>query len=379
MRPKKAAFVHSDEIEKYHYPPECPFKTERAGRTREILQSMGYYTGGGRIEVPPQSAQEEDLRLFHTKEYLRVLKDATRGELNPEALFMGLGTDETPIFRDMFSYAALAAGGSITGAWLLLDGRADIAFNPSGGFHHADAEHAGGFCYINDIVLACKVLSAAGRRVFCVDIDAHHGNGTQAAFYHSAEVFTLSLHESGKTLYPWGGSVQEIGEGSGHGYNVNIPLPAGTDDDTYLAAFREVVPPLIRAFAPDVIVLEIGMDILSVDPLTHLKMTNNVVADIIPLITQFQKPILATGGGGYEPESAARGWALAWCVLAGIDFETDMYIGMGGTFLGSSEWEAGLRDMRAYTRGADRDAVVTQTASAVENVKKRVFPIHGID
>jgi acetoin utilization protein AcuC len=379
MCPRRAVFIHSDEIERFHYPPRSPFKTERAGMTRSILRSIDRYTGAGRSEAPPVPAASADLGLFHTRDYLEVLKQASAGTVDPaRALAAGLGSEETPIFRDLHDYAVLASGGTLGGARMVLDGAVDVAFNPSGGYHHAERERAGGFCYINDIVLACSVLAGADRRVLCVDIDAHHGNGTQEAFYRTSQVLTVSLHESGHTLYPWGGFENEIGEADGRGYNVNLPVPAGTDDEAYGAAFAQIVPPLAEAYDPDVVVLEIGMDILSVDPLTHLNMTNNVLADIIRAMKRTGKPILATGGGGYHPESTARGWAVAWLELCGIDIEEDLTIGMGGVFLGTNEWQAGLRDMRVYSRGETRNETVRRLRTSVEYLKRHVFPIHGL-
>lgn len=375
MDMSKAFFVHSDTIEQHHYPPDCPFKTERAGQTLRILRSMGYHTGE---LAAPRAADDEELTAFHTQHYIEILARAVAGDLDAEGLFMGLGTPETPVFKDLVSYSRLAVGGSLVAADLILSGAATVVFNPSGGFHHALPEMAGGFCYLNDVVLALKRLSNAGRRVLCLDIDAHHGNGQQFAFYDSPAVFTISTHESGKTLYPWGGWVDEIGDGDGRGYNVNVPLPAGTDDEIYGLVFKEIVPPLIKAYAPDVIMLEIGMDILATDPLTHLGMTNNAVADAIPLLTQFQVPLLVTGGGGYQPDDTARGWALAWTALCGIDIETDLYIGLGGTFLGSTEWKAGLRDKQSFRRGDEKRAIVDELEQTVTSIKRNVFPIHGI-
>ena len=123
-------------------------------------------------------------------------------------------------------------------------------FNLLGGFHHAMAERAGGFCYLNDVVLACMRLADAGKRVLYLDVDAHHGDGVQAAFYNRKDVMTISMHESGKTLFPWGGFENEIGEGAGSGYNVNVPLPAETYDEAFLWAFDRVVVPLVEAYFP---------------------------------------------------------------------------------------------------------------------------------
>jgi acetoin utilization protein AcuC len=375
---RTGVFIHSDELERYHYPPDCPFKTERAAMTRSILRSMGLYTGENTNEIPPRPATEQELLLFHQPEYLQALRRVSQGDFRAEDLHRGLGTQDTPLFSDLYRYTELAAGGTITGAGLILDGNADLIFNPSGGFHHAFPAAAGGFCYINDVVIGCKVIKAGGKRVFCLDLDAHHGNGTQSAFYDDPDVFTVSFHESGKTLFPWGGFEHEIGEGRGAGYNVNVPLPAHTDDDTFVLAFRNIVPPLLEAYNPEVIVVEIGMDILSVDPLTHLSMTNNAIADILPYLRDTEIPLLVVGGGGYNPEHTARGWALAWTILCGKEPDTSMSIGMGGVFLGNAEWSAGLRDGRIYTNGEEIVEIREQVENTISTIRKTVFPIHRI-
>jgi acetoin utilization protein AcuC len=378
MGPKQFAFIHSAEIERYHYPESCPFKTERAALTRSILISSCSFTGENRAEIAPRPLSDNEIGLFHTSDYIGRLKRVSSGKIDASDLFAGLGTPDTPIFGGLYSYAALAAGGTVTAANLILDSGVALAFNPSGGYHHALADKAGGFCYVNDVVLGCIALAKAGRKVFCLDLDVHHGNGTQAAFYSNPQVFTLSLHESGVTLFPWGGFETEIGEGDGRGFNVNVPLPAGTDDTLYCRVFNEIVPPLLSAYKPDVIVLELGMDVLSTDPLAHFKMTNNAFADLLPFVTSQGVPILAVGGGGYNPENTARGWALLWTVLCGIEPDSDMSIGMGGVFLGNAEWNAGLRDMKIYVTGDEKERNEKEADRVVEYIKKTVFPIHGI-
>ncbi|MBD3343620.1 MAG: acetoin utilization protein AcuC [Chitinivibrionales bacterium] len=375
----KTAFIHSEEIERYHYPDMCPFKTERAGMTKSLLKSMGLFGGGNSFEAAPVAITEKEANQFHTKRYLNILKRiSTTGDMKSDDFFYGLGTEETPVFYDLFPYSMLAAGATVTGARLLLEGAAGRVFNPSGGYHHALPEKAGGFCYINDIALGCKTLAKAGKRVLCLDLDAHHGNGTQHAFYKNSDVFTISIHESGKSLYPWGGFEDEIGEGRGAGYNVNIPIPPGTDDDAYLFIFETLVPPLIEFYDPDVIVCEIGMDILAGDPLTHLNMTNNVFAEILPDIMQLNKPMLVTGGGGYIPRKTARGWALVWTILNDMESAIEEPLGMGGVFLGSNEWQGGLRDMRVYSRGTKHSRIHTEIAETIRKIESTVFKMHKI-
>jgi acetoin utilization protein AcuC len=267
----------------------------------------------------------------------------------------------------------------LTATDLLLSGEADIAFNLLGGFHHAHAEHAGGFCYLNDVALACHRLAAAGKRVAYVDVDAHHGDGVQAAFYRRSDVLTISLHESGKTLYPWGGFENEIGEGPGEGFNVNISLPASTYDDAFLRAYREIVPPLLKAYAPDVIVVELGMDILAGDPLTHLMMTNNVVVEVAQHLMDLNKPLLVAGGGGYHIEHTLRGWALAWRTFAGEGDEDAFSMGLGGVMLGSSEWAGGLRDHQLPVSAGQRQRVDAELDATLRAVRQNIFRHHGLE
>ncbi|MDY7011040.1 MAG: acetoin utilization protein AcuC [Planctomycetota bacterium] len=379
MNPTKAVFIHSAEIEKYHYPPDCPFSSERAGKARRILASMGLLTGEGRREIAPEAAGRLTLESFHTPAYLDVLQKASKGDLDIEGLRMGLGTHECPVFIGLYEYAALASGGTLTGAKMILSGDVDVAFNPSGGYHHAHPAEASGFCYINDVVLACMHLAAGGMRVLFIDVDVHHCDGVQEAFYNRSDVMTLSLHESGKTLFPGTGFEDEIGVGDGKGYSVNVPLPVDTYDEAFIKAFRAVALPLIGAYDPDVIVLELGMDCLSGDPLAHLKLTNNAYAEVVQSVLDFGKPILAVGGGGYHIENTARGWALAWSILSGQNLAADeMSIGMGGVLLESTDWHGGLRDRMLVVDARKRRAVDPEVNATIEKVKSNVFSLHGL-
>ena len=273
---------------------------------------------------------------------------------------------------------AWACGAGLVGADALLEGRHDVVFNLLGGFHHAMAERAAGFCYLNDVVLACMRLAEGGKRVLYFDVDAHHGDGVQAAFYGSREVMTISMHESGKTLFPWGGFEDEIGEGEGRGYNVNVSLPAGTYDEAFVGAFDGVVMPLVEWFDPGVVVLELGMDTLAGDPLTHLRMTNNVVVEVAERLMRFGRPMLVAGGGGYNVENTVRAWTLAWRTFARENDEYDFGMGMGGVMLESSEWAGGLRDRTLPVSMEQRRAVEPQLQAAVDAVHNNVFRLHGL-
>jgi len=374
-----AAFIHSPALEQYPYPPTCPFNTSRAGRARAILESMGMLTNGDRIEMAPEPADRAAMLTFHTARYLDALEQAPRGRLDVVPFEMGLGTPDCPIFEGMYEYGALACGASLKGADLILAGEVRAAFNPSGGLHHARPALAAGFCYINDVAIACLKLAAAGRRVLFLDVDAHHSDGVQGAFAHRRDVMTISMHESGRTLYPGTGFENDIGAGDGEGYAVNLPMPPAVHDEAFLRAFREVAVPLIGAFDPDVIVFELGMDALAGDPLTHLSLTNNAHADALARVLAFGKPLLATGGGGYHVPNTARGWALVWAVLTGQDDGADEpTAGLGGVMLETTAWHGGLRDRRLAPDARTRAVVDRAVADTIERVKQAVFPHHGL-
>lgn len=378
MSTHKQAFVYSPLAEQLSYPPDCPFKTQRAVLTRQRLLSLGLLGNKQQFEVTAEPASRAVLEKFHTPQYLDELQRAAKGALTAMGTQMGLGGPDTPVFPAMYEYSALACGASIKGAELLLAGQADIAFNLLGGFHHALPDFASGFCYLNDSVLACQFLAEAGKRVLYLDVDAHHADGVQFAFYRRNDVMTVSLHETGKALFPWGGFEDEIGEGAGLGYNVNLSLPPGTFDEAYLAAFDRLVPPLVRAFNPDVVVFELGMDTLAGDPLTHLQLTNNAHVELVRRVSGFGKPVLVLGGGGYNIENTVRGWALAWVTFSGEDQDYDASAGFGGIMLGSTEWAGGLRDLTRPVDETQRKAVEAELESNLRTVIERVFPIHGI-
>jgi acetoin utilization protein AcuC len=375
---KQAVFIYSTELEKHLYPPEHPFNTIRAKRVREIVSSMGLLTGSGGREVAPEPAERKVLKKFHTARYLHALKISAAGRWRPEALEMGIGSPDCPVFKGLYEYAVLATGGTLTAAKMILKGETELAFNPSGGYHHAGPELAAGFCYINDVALACIVLAEQGKRVLYLDVDVHYGDGVANAFYDRSDVMTISLHQNPKTLFPGTGFEHEIGTGEGEGYCVNVPLPVGTYDQVYMKAFEAVAVPLMKAYNPDVIVFELGADALAGDPLANLSLTNNAYAEIINHLVGFGKPILATGGGGYNVENTVRAWALAWSIFCGADPGEDIHHAVGGVLLESTEWQGGLRDRELAVTAQQRKAVEPAIEAVVRKIKKTIFPIHGL-
>ncbi len=378
MATRRAAFIYSNELEKYSYPPQHPFNTIRAKRTMDVLKSMDLLTGPDISIIKPVPADRVVLKKFHTARYLHSLQKASKGQFDIDALNMGIGTEDCPIFNGVYEYSTLAAGATLVGAKQILEGKVDIAFNPSGGYHHAFPEKAAGFCYINDVALACLVLTEKKKRVLYLDIDVHNGDGVAYAVYNRSDCMTISMHQNPKTLFPGTGFEDEIGEGEGKGYCVNIPLPVGTYDQAFMKAFDHIVLPLIKSYNPDVIVFELGADALAGDPLGNLQLTNNTYAEVITHLLSFNKPILATGGGGYHVGNTVRAWALAWTVFCGKDDGEDMNFGLGGVMMETTEWQGGFRDRRLSITHAQREAVLPALDETIKKLQETIFPIHGI-
>jgi len=262
--------------------------------------------------------------MFHTQDYLRAVQDLSQGGFEQNGWMYGFGPGDNPVWPEMDKVERLKAGSAIQAAELVAAGKVEVAFAFAGGMHHAHANRASGFCVFNDPVLAIHYLLRQGMRVAYIDVDAHHGDGVQAAFYTSDQVLTISLHESGQFLFPGTGFTHETGSGAGDGYSANVPLAPYTDDETYLWAFREVVPPLIRRFQPDAIVSQLGVDTHYDDPLTHLMLSTHGFAKVVETIRDLAPRWVALGGGGYALDVVPRAWTLAYGIMRDEPFPDDL-------------------------------------------------------
>ena len=372
----KNILLYSETLAQVEYSPTHPFKPMRAKQMLDLLNRYGLLENTEIIEHPV--LDEELLYLFHTPDYIQALKTCDHGEFDINLLTYGLGTHDNPIFKGVYNFSLQASGGTFLGATKLVDTDATFAFNPIGGFHHAMSDHAEGFCYINDIAIALKHLIHNGLRCAYIDIDVHHGDGVQSAFYDDNRVLTISIHESGEFLFPGTGFENEIGEGAGYGYNVNIPLLKDTDDEIYIYAFEEIVPPLLQSFNPDIICIQVGGDSHKDDPLAHLNLTSNGYQRVLTLIKQHSKKILGTGGGGYNLYKTAALWTLAWSVFTGIK-PMDNFMGVIGGMMYGPEADAGsLFDNPYSIGGLTKDKCFDYARDVVAYIKQSVFPIHNI-
>ncbi|HII05960.1 MAG TPA: acetoin utilization protein AcuC [Methanotrichaceae archaeon] len=305
----------SDRFSGYDFGPHHPLRPIRLTLTYGLMEDYGLLDGDDVRVVEPPLASEEDLLSVHTPEYL----EAVRSE-RPNPLF-GLGIGDNPVFSGIYDASRLVAGGSIDAAKRIVEENCS-AFNFAGGLHHAMPARASGFCVFNDPALAIRVLRRRFDRILYVDIDAHHGDGVQEIFYQDPNVLTISIHESGNYLFPGTGFIDELGEGPGLGYSVNVPMPPNSGDMAYELAFEEIVPPLFEMFRPEAVVAQLGADAHYADPLTDLKMTLSGYERLVSRIKELadlhaEGRILALGGGGYNLKVVPLAWAVALQIMKG--------------------------------------------------------------
>ena len=317
--------VYSPDFLAYDHGPQHPLRPVRIMLTRELIAAYGMVDGETVREIPVRVATDKELRLVHTDRYLDAVRRAGAGEPGDWWQF-GFGPGDNPIFPDMHEASARVAGASLVAAEAVVSGSSEHAFNPAGGLHHAMPERASGFCVYDDPGVAIAWMLEHGvERVAYVDVDVHHGDGPQAIFYEDPRVLTISLHESGEFLFPGTGFVDERGRGDAEGTKVNVPLPPYTSDDSWLEAFREVVPPLVKAFGPDVLVTQLGCDTHHSDPLAHLSLSTRAYREAATILHQLAHDVaggrwMATGGGGYQwARVVPRAWTLYFAEMAGRD------------------------------------------------------------
>lgn len=292
----------------YDFGPSHPLKSIRLKRTVDLLMASA------RIPVlQGRPATRDELATVHSPEHIQITKQLSEGEqVDPHCIVQhGYSTTDTPPFPGMFEAACIYSGLSICAADAVLSGDI-IGINISGGLHHAAKDQASGFCVFNDVALAAVRLTERFQKVLCIDIDLHHGDGTEAILTQSDQFCTFSIHESGETLFPGSGFSHDTGP---HGNAFNLPVSAGTSGDVWLNALHAVPPKLVDKFGPEAIVLQMGSDAHTTDPLGHLQVSTQDWLDAVRLVKSFGLPIVALGGGGYDLHNVPRMWAAACLIL----------------------------------------------------------------
>jgi acetoin utilization protein AcuC len=319
-----SALVWDPAVTGYRFRPDHPFNPKRLDLSISLIEALGLLDGTTCRMVAPRMATDEELLAVHSREYVDAVKRFSAGGSTAGAARYGLGTEDTPIFPGMHDITALVTGATLRAAELVMSGEVKRSFSIAGGLHHAHHDRGSGFCVYSDLAVAIAWIRREHQaRVLYLDYDAHHGDGVQGIFYADPEVLTLSLHESGRYLYPGTGFVDELGEGDGYGYSLNLPLEPFTEDGSWLDIHRKLLPEVIEAYRPDVIVVQNGCDGHSLDPLTHLRASTRLYEETIRIVCDVADSVcggrvVATGGGGYAVwQVVPRAWTLIWGGLSG--------------------------------------------------------------
>jgi len=377
----------------YNLGRDHPLHPVRLELTVALARELGVLDRPGVRVAKPQSASDALLELVHDPSYLNAVRRAPDDMMGRLGLRYGLGTDDNPVFERMHESSALITGASLAAARAVHEGTAQHAVNLAGGLHHAMRDRASGFCVYNDPAVAISWLLAQGvSRVGYVDIDVHHGDGVQAAFYDDPRVLTISMHESGYTLFPGTGFPAETGRGAALGSAVNVALPAGTGDAGWLRAFHAVVPPMIREFRPEILFSQHGADSHRLDPLADLMLSVDGQRAAHAALHSLAHEVcggrwVAVGGGGYDVvQVVPRSWTHLLAVATGDPLPAATTVPDGWrklvatrsrqappTSMGDGEepsyvaWEPGEGDA-----DSPLDRAVTAT-------RRAVWPLHGLD
>ena len=311
-----ASVIYHPAYGSYAFGDRHPFSPVRVEMTLDLLERLGHPVA----PVAPSPATREEVLVIHEDYYVRRVEALSRGEAVPDAARYGLGTPDTPAFPGMDEAARWHVGGTLEAARAIVEGGQKRVVQLGGGLHHAQRNFASGFCVYNDLAIAIRWLAEKGFWVAYVDIDVHHGDGVQQILYDDRRVMTISLHESGRFLFPGSGEVRDLGSGVGRGLKLNLPLEPFTEGESWLEVFDAVVPAALRHFRPGVIVVQAGADAHWADPLADLMLTTRdyeaVFRRLLALADELTAGrVLFTLGGGYAYSAAARIWATL-CLLA---------------------------------------------------------------
>lgn len=384
---REVSLIYDESLASYDFGPTHPFKPQRFTNSIALIRAYGL-TERMKI-VAPVPASEEDLLRVHSQEYLETLRTASH---DPDRFLarLGLGTSDNPVFAGMWEAGMLVCGSAIECVERVAEGSADRAFSIAGGLHHAHRSRAAGFCVVNDVAVAIARLleEHPSSRVFYLDIDAHHGDGVQEAFYEESRVMTLSVHESGHYLFPGTGFPTEVGEGDGKGFAANVPLPPRATDDCYMTVFEEVIAPLAASFSPDLIVLQAGADAHHSDPLTTLGMTLSgyslLTSNICALADDLCRGRLAAfGGGGYAFATVVpRAWTLLSAHLMEVDIPEELPEFWEPDFTGSPDMRRPTylsRDDEFPVSAIEASRLYEATMDSVRALKHSLAPYHTLD
>ncbi|TFG31682.1 hypothetical protein EU527_11855 [Candidatus Thorarchaeota archaeon] len=358
MNPQKSCrvgFLWSPLLESFNFGNKHPIKVGRFKMIHDFILEHGFLENSNVRIIEPEPLSEDVLRTIHSKEYIaQVIEISGTGQGDIDI--------DTPGFKGIYFNGRITSGASVTGVQAILDGHIDHFLSPTGGFHHAKYENGGGFCIFNDVAACVHELKNNGiERILIADFDVHHGNGTQTYFYDDPGVMQISFHEDPEWMFPHDGFLEDIGQGPGLGYNINMPFPMDSGDTVYRYAFDELVPPLISSYKPEFILFIPGFDTHYLDRLAHLKVT----IDMIQYVASYMHKVAheysrgrlgVVTGGGYHSESLQWGIGTVMSILTGHPYQAPHQ---------NPPFE-------------DDEETVAEVRHNVARLKELIFPFHDI-
>ena len=366
---KRVAYFYDADVGNYAYGAGHPMKPHRIRMAHSLIMNYGLYKKMEIYRAKPATKQE--MCQFHTDEYIDFLSRVTPDNLDlfaKEQVKFNVG-DDCPVFDGLFEYCGISGGGSMEGAARLNRGKCDVAINYAGGLHHAKKSEASGFCYLNDIVLGIIELLRYHPRVLYIDIDVHHGDGVEEAFYSTDRVMTASFHKYGE-FFPGTGELRDIGVGKGKHYSVNVPLRDGIDDVTYKSIFEPVISKIMEWYQPLAIVLQCGGDSLSGDRLGCFNLSMKGHANCINYVRSFGVPLMVVGGGGYTMRNVSRTWAFEAGLLNDVVLPSELPYNEYYEYYGP-DYKLDVRPLNMYNANAPEflNKILTNIIHNLENTK----------
>ncbi|KAG9510141.1 Histone deacetylase 3 [Fragariocoptes setiger] len=321
---RRVSYFWDPDVGNYHYGKHHPMKPHRLSVTHSLIMSYNLHT---KMNIyRPYNASIMDMCRFHSDQYIDFLSRVTPSNINEFSKYLtafNVGED-CPVFEGLYNFCSKYCGASLQGAQQLNNKQCDIAINWSGGLHHAKKFEASGFCYVNDIVIAILELLKHHVRVLYIDIDIHHGDGVQEAFYLTDRVMTVSFHKYGSLFFPGTGDMYETGAESGRFYSVNVPLKEGIDDTNYATVFKPIITDVIQFYQPTAIVLQCGADSLAGDRLGCFNLSIRGHGECVKFVKSFGLPLLVLGGGGYTLRNVSRCWTYETSLLVDEEISNEI-------------------------------------------------------
>jgi len=376
MSKKKVSYFYDSEIGNYHYGQGHPMKPHRVRMTHNLVVNYMLYQ---KMQVfRPKLISASELTRFHSDDYINFLRMITPDNMSDyvrQLVRFNVGED-CPVFDGMFEFCQIYTSGSIGGAQRLNEGLSDIVINWAGGLHHAKKSEASGFCYVNDCVLAILELLKVHQRVLYIDIDIHHGDGVEEAFYTTNRVMTASFHKFGE-YFPGTGDVKDKGYEDGEGYAVNCPLHNGMDDESFNSMFKPIIGKIMEKFQPGAVVLQCGADSLSGDRLGCFNLSIKGHADCVAYMKTFNVPLLVLGGGGYTLRNVPRCWTYETAVLLDTPIQNTIPFNEYFDYFGPDyKLHLPVSNMENLNTAAYLDDMRTQVLKILDNVYPVSAQIH---